>query len=236
MIKKQIVSASMTDTKANLSVIGAFQVIQDAITELTGKLGIDGKTVKEKYNAFWVFTKTRVKFVKAIAWNEEMMVDAFVSLVSVAKMNIDIEAKNQSGEIVFCSKTEICALDIDTQRIRKLSTVGVDETMLSNNKPTEIVFTKFDGENLPLVDSVKIKYSNIDFSHHTNNLEYVRLVMDAHSVAEVEKRQIKEVEIIYANQSFENDVLDIRKANFENRELVVLEKDSKTVVKCEIVY
>lgn len=236
MLKNQIVSASMTDTKANLSVIGTFQVIQDAITELTGKLNIDGATLKEKYNALWVFTKTRAKFIKTISWNEEITIDTFISFISVAKMNVDIEVKNQNGEVVLCSKTEMCALDIDTQRIRKLSTVGVDKSMLSNNKANEIVFTKFDGNNLPLVDSVKIKYSNIDFSHHTNNLEYIRLIMDTYSVAEVEQRQIKEVEIIYANQSFENDILDIHKASFDNKELIVLEKDEKTIVKCEIVY
>lgn len=234
--KKQIISASMVDTKANLSVIGAFQVIQDAITELTGQLKIDGMTLNEKYNAFWVFAKTRVKFLKEIAWNNEIAISSYISFISLAKMNIDVEIKNKNDEVVIYSRTEICALDMETQRIRKLSTVGVDETMLSDKQTMEIIFTKFEGNDLPQIDNVKIKYTNIDFSHHTNNLEYIRFIMNTYSVAEIERKQIKEMEVIYANQSFENDVLDIFKANFADKDLIVIEKSEKPVIKCEIIF
>ena len=64
--KKQTISAFMTDTNSNLSIVGSFQIIQDAITELTGLLKIDGITAKEQYNSMWVFTKTVVKFYKNI--------------------------------------------------------------------------------------------------------------------------------------------------------------------------
>ena len=47
-----------------LSILGTFQVVEDAITDLMGELKIDGVTAKEKYNAFWVFTKNRVKIFK----------------------------------------------------------------------------------------------------------------------------------------------------------------------------
>lgn len=236
MKRKHKIFSCFIDTKANLSVMGAFQIIQDAITELTGEHKFDGITLKEKYNAFWVFTKTRVKFIKNVVWNEEIDVRAFISYISVAKMNVDVEMKDKFGNIISYSRTEMCALDLDTQRIRKISTVGVTEDVLEKQVPMEILFTKFEGSELPIVDNIKVKYTNIDFSHHTNNLEYVRFIMNTYTVEEVEQRGIKEVEIIYANQSFENDVLDIRKSGFENKDLIVLEKDGKPVVKCEIVF
>lgn len=235
LIKNQSVNASITGADGNLSVTGTFQVIQDAITELMGLHKIDNVSVKRDYNAFWVFVKTRVKFLKSLAWNEKYAVHAFVSFLSVVKMNIDVEMKNAAGEVVFHSRTELCALDIATQRIRKLSTVGVDGSILAGGEAAEIQFTKFDETDLPLIGNVQIQSANIDFSHHTNNSEYVRLIMNTYSVAETETLKIKEMEVIFAGQSYEGDVLDIKKATLADKHLIVLEKNGAPVVKCEIV-
>ena len=235
LIKNQSVNASVTGADGNLSVTGTFQLIQDVITELMGLHKIDNVSVKRDYNAFWVFVKTRVKFFKSLAWNESYTVHAFVSFLSVVKMNVDVELKNAAGEAVFYSRTEMCALDISTQRIRKLSTVGVDGSLLSEGEAVDVQFTKFDETDLPLTGSVQIQSTNIDFSRHTNNAEYVRLIMNTYSVAETEAMQIKEMEVIFAGQSYEGDVLQIKKAAFSDKHLVVLEKNGASVVKCEIV-
>lgn len=234
--KKQIISASMLAADFKLSKVGSFQIIEDSITELMGKLQIDGLTVKEKYNAFWVFTKTKVKFIKTLSWNDEIILSSFISFISAAKMNIDVEVKDSLGDLVFHSRTELCALEIVNQRIIRLSMIGVDSSMVENRELKEIEFAKIDEVDLPVVDKVKIKYTNIDFSHHTNNLEYIRLVMNTYSVKEMEEKQIKEMEIIYSNQSYENDVLDIKKGTFVDKDFIVIEKDAKPVVKFEIIY
>lgn len=44
MVKNQKVGASMTDPQANLSVIGSFQIVEDAVTGLLGELGLDNIT------------------------------------------------------------------------------------------------------------------------------------------------------------------------------------------------
>lgn len=49
----------LTNTSANLSVIGAFQIVEDAITEMMGNLNLDGETCVPKYNAMWIFAKNR---------------------------------------------------------------------------------------------------------------------------------------------------------------------------------
>ena len=62
LIKTQKVSASMLDSNNRLSVVSSFCIVEDAVTEFMGGLKIDGPTVKRKYNAFWVFVKTHIKF------------------------------------------------------------------------------------------------------------------------------------------------------------------------------
>ena len=51
LIKQGKLGYSLTNTSANLSVIGAFQIVEDAITEMMGNLNLDGETCVPKYNA-----------------------------------------------------------------------------------------------------------------------------------------------------------------------------------------
>ena len=234
--KNQRVSASMSCSDECLSTFGIFQIIEDSLTELTGELKIDGIIEKEKYNAFWVFTKTRVKIFKKFKWNEEFSVACFISSKSLAKIYFDVVAKNLKNELAFYARVEACALDYSSQRIRKLTTVGVDEQMLAETPPMEVEFCKFDYANLPTIEQVKVRSTNIDMSHHTNNLEYLRFILNTYSVKELEQRKIAEIEIIYASQSFENDLLNVKKLATNNKDVIVLEKEDKPVVKCEILF
>lgn len=235
LIKNQTVSASLLGSDCKLTIVGVFQLIQDAITELMGLHKIDGITLKREYNAFWVFIKTRVKFGAKVGWCEALTVNAFFSHISAAKIAVDVEIKMSNGELAAFSRTEICALDISTQRIRRLSSVGVRTDMLVARDFATVEFTEFEDINLPIIDVVTVKSTNIDFSHHTNNEEYVRLIMNTYAVAQLEAMNVGEMEMIYAGQSHENDVLEIRKAAFENKHLVVIEKSGAPVVKCEII-
>ena len=233
--KNQSVSASMMDTEGYLSAVGVFQVIQDAVTELMGMHGVDGATSKRLYNAFWVYVRSRVKILKRLWWNDKYTVTAFFSRISAASIAIDVILSGEAGETDYYARTELCPLDISSGKIRRVTTVGVDKDMISDRVAQEVEFCAFDGGELQLIESVKVRSTNIDFSHHTNNVEYVRMIMDTYSVGEIESLDIKEMEVIYAGQSYEGDTLDIRRVVRENKHLAVIEKDGAPVIKCEIL-
>ncbi len=234
--KKGIVSGSIVDSKANLSIIGTFEIVEDALTELMGKLKIDGVTSQKIYNAMWVFTKNRIKILKSLAWNENYFVESFISNISIAKINIETAIKNSVGEIVAYSKVELCALDMESGRIRKVATVGVDESMSIGNSQIQIDFTRFEDVEMPKVESVVVRSTNIDMCHHCNNVEYLRFLLNTYSVAELNRNPIKEIEIGYANQSFEGDVLDIFKTQNQGKDILFIRKEDKPIIKCEIVH
>ncbi len=234
-IKRQKVAASLTDFNADLSYLGAFQIMEDAVTEFMGDLKIDGLTAKREHNAVWVFSKTKMKFFKNIAWNEEYTVTCFFSQIANATINVDVAVKNGADELCVYTRTEICALDLSTGRIRKVSTVGINDTFQAEDPLTDISFERIDEENLPAEGQVKIGYTNIDYAVHTNNTEYVRFMLNTYSVEEIKNNPIREMEIVYANQSFEGDVLTIRKGRFGNKDIFEIRKEDKNIVKCEIL-
>lgn len=233
--KNGLVGGGIIGVDTNLSVMGAFTIVEDALTEMMGELKIDGLTAKRIYNAMWVFSKNRIKFIKPLAWGENYTVECFITDFSLVKMNIETAIKNAKGEIAVYARTEVCALDLTAGKIRKTSTVGVNDTIKKETSLMNIEFTQFDAADPPLVEKVKVRSTNIDFSHHTNNVEYIRFVLNTYSVEELLSRPVKEIEARYANQSFENDELQVKKLSSGERDIVVIEKDGTAVIKCEII-
>ena len=235
LIKHEKVNSCMTDPLANLSVIGCFEIAEETVTELMGKLKIDGITVKKAYNAVWVFSKSKLKVLSNIAWNEQYTVVGFISKVTRVSIDIDVEIKNKSDELCAYLRVELCALDLQSGKIRRVSTVGVDDSIPTETPETDLSFSKFDAENLPETEKVEVKYSSIDYAGHTNNKEYIRFILNTYSVRELEARPVKEMDIIYINQSFENDILTILKNSGEDRDIIAIQKDGEFIVKSEIV-
>ncbi len=235
LIKYGKVSSCMTDPLANLSVIGCFGIAEETVTELMGKLKIDGVTVKKAYNAVWVFAKSKLKILSNIAWNEQYTVVGFISKITRVSICIDVEIKNKSDEPCAYLRVELCALDLQSGKIRRVSTVGVNDGIQAETPETDLSFSKFDAENLPETAQVKINYTNIDFAGHTNNKEYIRFMLNTYSVRELEERPIKEMDIVYINQTYENDVLTVQKSSGKDRDIIAIKKDGNHVVKSEIV-
>lgn len=236
LIKNQKVGASITDPLANLSVIGIFQIVENAVTELLGELAFDNITMKKKYNLVWVFAKNRVKILENMAWNEEFHTICFISSIKGATLNVDVAIKKGTEKLCVYSRIELCVLELLTERIKKISVLGIDDGTVVEKPEINMAFTKSYKGELSENGYVQVKYTNIDFSRHTNNIEYIRFMLDTYTVREMEMRPIKEMEVIYTGQSFENDVLAICKGSFGEKDIVMLKKEDKVVAKCEIIF
>jgi len=235
LIECKKLASSLTAYNANLSILGAFQIVEDAVTEHMGDLKIDGLTAKRVYNAVWVYTKTKIEFLKNLEWNSEYTLVCFISKISNVTIDIDVGVKDADDELCFYSRTELCALDMASGRIRKVSTVGVNDGFAVHEPLAEITFEKFDADDLPAEDEVKVRFTNIDYAMHTNNKEYVRFMLNTYTLDELRRHPVREMQIVYANQSFEGDVLTVHKGESNGKDLFAIQKDGKPVVKCQIV-
>ena len=235
LIKQGNVNSYLANPLANLSVFGCFQISEEAVTELMGKLKIDGITVKKKYNSVWVFAKSKLKVLRNIAWNEQYTVVGYISKITCVSIYIDIDIKNKSDELCSHFKVELCPLDLQSGKIRRVSTVGVDDSIQAETPEIDLSFAKFNVENLLEVAQEKIKYTNIDFAGHTNNKEYIRFALNTYSVYDLKMRPIEEFDIVYMNQTYENDVLTILKKSNKDEDIVAIRKDNNLIAKCKIV-
>ena len=233
--QKQNILGFMCWRNTDLTPIGVFELVEDATINLLAKYGLDGVNLRQKYDAMWVIVKNRIKFFSDAKWGEKVAIKSFITEKSAIKICVDVAIENEKKEILYYSKIEFCALDIKTSKIKKLNSVGAD--ILKVGKPIYLLnFSRFDEEKSKLTDKIQVKSTNIDFSNHTNNVEYVRFLINSYSLNEIFDKKIKEIEINYISQSFEKDELLLYRYRNENKDYIFVKKENQLVVKSEITF
>ena len=234
LIRQAAVPASICDPNVTLSVKGTFDLLQDYLTEMMGELELDGVTLREKYGCVWVFTRNRVEIDRPLAWMERYTAESYISSAKGAKMTVDTVLKDKDGAICVYSRIEMCALELATQKIRRIRDVGVTSDTHVEEPERDIRFSRLKHEELDDYAQVEVLSGDIDFVGHTNNVSYVRFITNTYSVAQLRERPIRRIEVRYAGQTHERDILTIRKGEAEGKELFDVVLGDVIAVECEI--
>jgi acyl-ACP thioesterase len=230
------VSGSMCDCRTQLSLLASDCIVENAVTELMGELGIDGITAIEKHNAMWLMVKNRIHFIRQPAWREEFTIKSFITECSGAKLDIDTVINATDGSGLITAKTEFAVIDLESGKLRKAETVGCSQSMVHPSETTELRFTRFPKTEGIDIDSVTIRSTDIDYCFHTNNVQYVRFVLDTYDTEWHKQRTPADIEIHYTGQSFEGEKLVIEKLSSDSGDLFRIKRDSKELTSCMICW
>ena len=233
LVKKDRLAASSCGADVKLSVEGAFRIVEDMVTELMGDQHIDGVTCMREYGGMWVFVRNRIEMPQPLNWMDEYTATSYISSFSKIRLYIDTVLQKADGSIALKSRLELCAVDLETGKIRKSESVGVGEKTPAEEPIFEIAYTKEKPVRDELVDQVTVRSADIDYCHHTNNVAYVRYFMNQIDVDDLIEHPVKAIEVQYAAQTHEGDKLCIYRCSSEN-EAYLIEKDGSKVVSCII--
>lgn len=233
--KEAVVSASLCDSNVKLAVKGAFDLVQDYLTEMLGELKLDGVSLREEYGCAWIFTRNRIEIERDLMWKERYIAESYISSAKGAKMTVDTVLKDMDGNICVYSRIEMCVLDLKAQKIRRIRDVGVTSDTLVETPEREIAFSRLKHEGMEEIERLIVRSGDIDFIRHTNNVSYVRFIMNTYSVKELCERPVRCIEVRYAGQTHEGDELCIRKSVQDGRELFDVCLGDTVAVECEIV-
>ncbi len=231
---KQNILGSFCYIKSYLSPVGAFSMVQDEAINLLTKMNLSGIVLKEKYNAMWVIVKNKIKFFKTIMWGDEVKLKTFISSKSLVKLNVFVQMFNTKEELLMQAKVELCALSCENGRIQKLCDVGMNEVQTFDGDNME--FDNFNLDEKTIVAERKVCASNIDLSNHTNNVEYIRFLVDTYNSKELLEREIEEIEICYQKQTYEGNTLFIAKNKKQNEDIFAILKDDEIAVKTKFKF
>lgn len=232
--KNSYVTGSMCDSKLKLSILAADEIVENAVTELMGNLGIDGIVAMEKYKAMWLIAKNSFLFYRRPTWREEFSVRCFISKYSAVKLILDTIVEGADGEKFLHARTELAAIDLEGGRIRKAETVGFTPDMAHPSEEEGPEFTRFPKTGTEAVDSINVRSTSLDYCYHTNNIEYVRFMLNTYDIEFFKTHDPVSLEIHYGGQSFSGEKLDIEKMETEDWDLFRIVRDGSEITSCRL--
>lgn len=202
------IPASYTNAHAELSTAGAFTLLQDIAGEHAELMGVGFHDFKKKSNAFWIIVRTKVKIYRHPKIYEDVVLSTWPSKPAGVICNRNYSVTSKDNEVLLVAKNEWAIIDANTHRLRRLNSTcyPVDEEYC-DKIALEEPYTRIDQQPDPsdYVYSHRVRYSDTDHVHHTNNVSYVRILLDAFPSEFFKQNIIDSFEIKYIHESKEGE-------------------------------
>ena len=229
------VDYSRVDNLARLSLDSIFQFTQIAVTEYFKSLGFDNRTMKIKYNYAWVFTKTKAIINSIPYWDSKIYARCYVTNIKPVKADIEVVFYDLNNNQLFAIKDEMCVIDLESRKIKKLSDFGFDKV----NTFDSIIdgsYETIDSTNLVKYDSLKVKFCDIDCTNHTNNVSYIRFIMNSLGAEFLDSNDITSMDFKYHKESRINEELELFKNNYDNTLDILIKRNNDDIFSIKLKY
>ena len=172
-----------------------------------------------------------------IKWLDEFKIISQVSSKTKIKVNLHTDIIYKSGNLLAYCLQEMCPIDATERSLRLISTTLFPED-LEADKETPITFERMNVEldESYLVKTHAVDICNLDFYKHTNNVEYVKLMLSTMDLDFVTNNKIKDFEIHYIAESRYKDCLKIYKQQSDNNVCFEIKNADKVIVKAKLNY
>ena len=236
--RKFFIGYSNCDRKISLSLLDSFYLIQDMMTEYFGFLKSDNIILKRENNAIWVLTKTKVHFNNLPVWRDVVEGTVFTTNIKQIRIGTETQFKDKDNNILFYANQETCAIDLDDRKIKKISTVNYPKDIEIIEGVNKEKYLKLNDE-FTIDDKVSeqiVHSTDIDFSHHTNNVAYIRFILNSLSSEFLDNCKVTDFEIHYINETKEGQKLEIyRKLKDTDVDFLIKEND-REIVRANLKY
>lgn len=177
------------------------------------EMEIDGKTLLEKSNAFWVLTKLKMRIHRFPEFDELVEIETWPATAKGVRFGRDyVISKN--GTPLISGTSDWCTLDYDTRKPRRVDTVHYPLTMPHREDRSDA------GEILRIKESVddgnfnhiyRSSFIDIDTNMHTNNIAYLRMILNCFTPTEFNELQFDELQVSFLSQTFYGDEITVYK-------------------------
>ena len=200
---------SQVDAYGKLSMAHTFDLFMDVATEAADALGV-GWTFLQRKGMFWITVKTRISFLERPNLMDTVRVRTWPERPGEKRCNRHYEL-SRDGEVLIRAKTEWAIVSILTRRPQSLGKIMPQEM----DYPDELACP----EPFPMIDEAfpeppfarhLVTARDIDMARHMNNVAYVRAIVDAFSVKEWKKLDVKQMDVIFRASAHEGDELQFQ--------------------------
>ena len=206
------ISSAFIDSSVRMGVAQSVLLVQDNLTESFNAMDCDGVIYREKFNAFWVFTKTKVHFERRPDWREIITARTFPIDNLGMRTHVNTQFLDKKGNTLLVANQEACVLSLENHRPLKITNLPYPKENFPEavfNEPFERFPSDFSDNEF--VFEQQIRSSQIDMSHHMNNIEYIKLALCVFSDDFLQSHEITDLEVHYTGESKEGQILKVYK-------------------------
>lgn len=197
------ISYSQVDPNLELSLSQAGYLAQQITTDYFRSFGSDNLTVSKADNAVWVLTKHRLHFLRTLKWSDVVHGHSITSMSRGYKTEVCSEF-SCNGELAFISKQDSSVISLEKRSPLRIDSISYPKDMEVQPERFPLPFfrirTGFSESDLVFTDH--FRYSDTDYSHHVNNVAYLRYVTDALGREFFERNTLEDMEIQYHHECF----------------------------------
>ena len=229
---------SLCDSSGKLSVTGTLDIFMDMATLHEEASGFGVYRMLEK-GLYWIVGKNRIHFASRPKMMDDVTIRTCFLKPSRLFVNREYEIMDKEGRVLVTGETEWL---VATENCEKLVAVR-DYIPGSFEYPEKGLFEERmkkidkDFSKDQLVGKYEVRPTDIDFVGHMNNAAYSRALMSFISGSEIKDREISDVEIFYALQCKEGDVLSVCRRDIEGgMEFGAFLRDGRNVMTVRMLF
>ena len=236
--RKFFIGYTNCDRKISLSLLDSFYLIQDMMTEYFGFLKSDNIILKRENNSIWVLTKTKVHFNNLPVWRDVVEGTVFTTNIKPIRVGTETQFKDKDDNILFYANQETCAIDLDNRKIKKISTVNYPKDLQIIEGINKEKYLKLNDE-FTIDDKVSeqiVHSTDIDFSYHTNNVAYIRFILNSLGSEFLDNCKVTDFEIHYINETKEGQKLEIYRKLKDTDVNFLIKENGREIVRANLKY
>ncbi|MBP5469314.1 MAG: hypothetical protein J6Z11_08730 [Candidatus Riflebacteria bacterium] len=236
--KEFTLSYTGLDNNAELNTLYAIELAQNLMTEYFGNFKSDNLRIKKQNNALWVLSKTKVRFFNKAVWLDKLFARGYTIKNTALRTYIESVFRNQDNKLIFVALQENAVIDIETRKVRKISSISYPNDMEYEKPEKELTFEKLtsDFSEDDFIYNQKIFYTDIDFSNHTNNAVYIRHIINTYPSKFFSEHIVEDFEIHYLHETKESELLSIYKKEYDNNVEFLIKSGDSEVVRAKLSF
>lgn len=196
--------------------------------------GID---VLQQENLAWVLSRFAVEVYRYPSTEEPFFVETWIEDFGRIFTTRNFKVTDAAGTTMAAGSTIWCMIDTQLRKAVDLQSKQEYKTFATGIPPLIEKPVKIQSVSGEPVSRHRIKYSDIDFNHHTNSMKYLEWMIDLFPMDVYLHQQVKRMDINYVSEALFGDKVDIYSCTPQaDVHMFNLKRDDEVVCKAQIVF